>query len=233
MNELIFNGKSFSDFNAYVATSNFLDGAQKDVESIAIPGRSGELQLDNRRFHNMTIRTTVYITGNMQQNMAAMRNYLNSCGGYCRYEENLDPDHYRMASFTSAFEPYVYDRNGGAVILEFNAYPQRWLKSGETAVSFTANGTITNPTLFASEPLLRVYGKGNFIVNNTQITISDFDTYTDIDCDLMECHKGTTDCSEFVTISGNNFPTLQPGSNQVLLGSGITMIEITPRWFVI
>ena len=151
MNELIFNGKSLSEFSAYVASSNFLDGAQKDVESIAIPGRSGELQLDNRRFHNMTIRTTVYITGNMQQNMAALRNYLNSCGGYCRYEESLDPDHYRMASFVSAFEPYAYDRISGAVTLEFNAYPQRWLKSGETPTDATPSST-TSPGSTVSVP---------------------------------------------------------------------------------
>lgn len=233
MNELIFNGKSFSDFNAYVASSNFLDGAQKDVESIAIPGRSGELQLDNRRFHNMTIRTTVYITGNMQQNMAAMRNYLNSCGGYCRYEESLDPDHYRMASFVSAFEPYVYDRIAGAVTLEFNAYPQRWLKSGERSVAITSGASLRNPTMFGSHPVIRVVGSGALNVNDVTITVaSNSFSYIDIDCETMDAYCGALNANSYVAFSADDRIVLKTEANGFTF-TGFTSVQITPKWFEI
>jgi len=51
--------------------------------------------------------------------------------------------------------------------------PQRWLKSGETAVSVASGGTITNPTLFESHPLLQVWGYGDIGINDDTVTIDD------------------------------------------------------------
>jgi len=174
-NELTFNGKSFSDFSAYIATSNFLDGAAKDVQSVSIAGRSGALQLSNGKYNNLTLNVRMYITQNMQQNMREMRSFLESCWGYCRYEETQTPNEFRMASFKAAFVPDVYDVNAGVVELTFDAMPQRFLKSGETSVpvSSVTETTSGNPVYirnmaslvtiddlqFAVEPLQE--GSGN------------------------------------------------------------------------
>ncbi len=234
MNTLIFNGRNLADFGVFVDHSRTFPVPERDVEFFDVPGRNGILSFDNGRFTDIDIVFPCFIRENFVTNYRNLEEYLQTCRGFCRLETSAESSHFRKGALVGGIQPRTTAfNNGGFFDLQFRCHPQRWLKSGETAVSFTANGTITNPTLFASKPLLRVYGKGAFVVGNTQITISDFDTYTDINCDLMECYKGATDCSEFVTISGNDFPVLQPGSNQVQLGSGITKIEITPRWFAI
>lgn len=230
-NEMTFNGVDFgTQYHAYIATSNFLDGASKDIESIKVLGRSGNLQIDNHRFNNITLKVTLYITENMQTNMNALRNYLASCVGYKTYTETLTPGEYRMASFKQAFAPEVYDTVGGTVELEFDCMPQRWLTAGQAFTTFTADGTITNNTLFNAKPLLRVYGSGQFGIGAETLTLSQAgQAYIDIDCESMNAYEGSTNMNQYLTVT--DFPVLAPGSNGVTLGAGITKIEIMPRWY--
>ena len=154
-NEMTFGGVDFgTQFHAYVATSNFLDGASKDMDSVKVLGRSGNLQVNNNRYNNITLRVLVYVTENMKTNMDAMRSFLESCHGYQVYTESLNPDEWRMASFKQAFTPDLYDINGGTVELEFDCMPQRYKNSGKESTdisseSTTASGnpvSISNPS---------------------------------------------------------------------------------------
>lgn len=104
--------------------------------------------------------------------------------------------------------------------------------TGGVAVTvFSSAIEITNPTRHNSQPLLRVYGAGQLGINSDTITISSADGYTDIDCEMMDCFKGLVNKNQFVGFSSYNFPVLQPGENNISLGSGITRVDITPRWW--
>ena len=147
MNELIFNGKNFTEFNAYYATSNFLDGAAKDVQSVSVVGRSGDLQLSNNRYKNLSLKIRVYVTRDMEASMRAMRNYLESVHGYARVEISDQPNEFRMAAFKEMFAPDSYDSKVGVVDLTFDSMPQRFLKTGEnwTTVSSSSSEISGNP----------------------------------------------------------------------------------------
>ena len=86
-----------------------------------------------------------------------------------------------------------------------------------------------NPTPFESKPLIKVTGTGTLTVNGVQIAISA--TPTTIDCELMEAYNGTTSRNSDIVLTPNKFPVLKPGNNTITLGSGITKLEITPRWW--
>ena len=152
--ELIFNGQPFSAFDAYVATSNFLDGAAKDYTSVSVLGRSGDLQISNNRYKNITVKVRVYVRSNMEQNIRAMRSYLESVNGYARLELSDQPNEYRIGLYKEMFIPSSYDVNVGVVDLTFDCKPQRFLKSGEIpvsassqSVSYTGNPVeIDNPS---------------------------------------------------------------------------------------
>lgn len=135
MNELIFNGVNFTAFDAYYATSNFLDGAAKDYTSVSVLGRSGDLQISNNRYKNITVKVRVYVRSNMEQNIRAMRSYLESVNGYARLELSDQPNEYRIGLYKEMFAPSSYDVNVGVVDLTFDCKPQRYLKSGEIPVS--------------------------------------------------------------------------------------------------
>lgn len=100
-------------------------------------------------------------------------------------------------------------------------------------VEYYPNDRMTNPTIFESKPLIRAYGSpGTIDINGTTITIAATGgTYTDIDCDMMDCFEGSTNLNDKVSFSGYDFPVLSPGENSVTPGGGITSVEITPRWW--
>jgi phage-related protein len=79
-------------------------------------------------------------------------------------------------------------------------------------------------------PLIRAYGTGTFTINGITVQITSASSYTDIDCDLQECFKDTlaTNCNGNVVLT--TFPELKPGENTISM-SGITKLEITPRWW--
>lgn len=229
MNELIFNGKSFTEFNAYYATSNFLDGAAKDVQSVSVVGRSGDLQLSNNRYKNLSLKIRVYVTRDMEASMRAMRNYLESVHGYARVEISDQPNEFRMAAYKEMFAPDSYDSKVGVVDLTFDSMPQRFLKSGDTSVEVTT--TLENPTLFPSKPIIRVYGNGTLNVNNIYITVASSPyEYVDIDCELMDCYYGSNNANQYVSFSTTDFVTLQSGTNAFVI-DGFTQVEVTPRWY--
>jgi len=93
-----------------------------------------------------------------------------------------------------------------------------------------------NPTPFASKPLIKVTGRGTLGIGEYILTITGAATQTlYIDCETMEIYtiEGTvpTGASSLVSINKNDFPVLEPGTNYISVGSGITAVTITPRWW--
>ena len=112
-----------------------------------------------------------------------------------------------------------------------------WADSGDITVQY-GNSPVYNPTEFDAKPLIKVVGIGTAVVGDTAITITGTAGQTIyIDCDSMEIYKlngGTPQsAASLVSFSGNDFPKLKAGSNTVALGTGITSVTITPRWWII
>ena len=229
-NYFVLDGKSSTDFNTYIAKSHAFDGVAPDIESITVPGRDGELTYSNKRYSVFEDEIEAYIPRRMLETIDGLRAWLSSKTGYVRYEEFIHPDEYRLARFSGAFEVSESDHKGAAFTLPFTFQPQRWLKTGENTIEFTANGSLFNPTLFAAKPLIRAYGTGSMTINGYTVTVNTASGYTDIDCEIMDCYKGSTNCNGNVTL--NNFPVLSPGNNAITF-TGFTRIEIKPRWYTI
>lgn len=231
-NYFTLNGVDSRSFGVYISGQGTFSAPRREYNMVPIPGRNGDLVGNEKRFGNLEMRYPAFIYTNFKQNIRDFRNFLLSLIGYQKLIDTYHPDEFRMALYEGEFEPEVEPKNdAGQFDIVFNCKPQRFLLTGETVTTLTANGTITNPTRFASQPLLRVYGTGQLGVNSDTITISEADVYTDIDCEMMDCFKGTTNRNSKVSFSGNNFPTFRSGSNSISLGTGITMVEITPRWW--
>lgn len=230
-NWLTFDGVSLKDFGVYINGGGTFNAPARSREVISVPGRNGDLIIDNGRYENTDVVYHAFIYRDFSVNVEGLRNLLLSRTGYVRIEDTYHPDEFRMGVYTGNFQADVVDwLEAGEFDLTFNCKPQRFLKSGEDAITFTSGGSVLNETMQTTKPLLRVYGTGTFSIGGATMTISSANVYTDIDCDLMDAFKGTTNCNG--NISGT-FAALAPGDNAVTLGSGITKIEITPRWWVL
>lgn len=235
-NELFYGGKALSDFGVKVKGDSAYNAPARDFETVSIPGRNGDLVLDNGRYNNIEVKYPAYILRTFREAsyFDAFRAYITSLKGYQRIEDTYHPEEYRVGFLSSAITPTVYERGyAGEFELTFNCKPQRFLKEGEYPIEFTANGTLFNYTLFDAKPLLRVYGTGQFEIGSETITITAADNYTDIDCDLMDAYKGSTNCNGNITLTTGGFPVLTNGANTIELGVGITKIIIYPRWYTL
>lgn len=227
-------GTDSRDFGVYINGQGTFNAPSRSYDFISIPGRNGDLIGTEKRLDNVELTYHAFIYHNFEQNIEDFRSFLLSLIGYQRLTDSYHADEFRLVAYEGPFEADVVAmNNAGEFDVTFNCKPQRFLTSGEAVTTLTANGSITNPTRFNSQPLLRVYGKGVLGIGSQSITILSADTYTDIDCEMMDAYKGTASRNAYIQLSDYNFPTFAPGRNNIRLGSGITRVEITPRWFVV
>lgn len=235
INKIRINGEELGGI--YVDSSLSFNKPAKNVETFEIPGRSGSLIIDNGTWANVMITYPAFIREQQgltfREIFQRLVRQLAPLTGYQRIETDYEPNHFRLGRVIvpEAPNPVRLNREG-FFDLSFDCKPQRYLKSGEKEVELTASGEIINPTVFASSPLLRIYGNGTATINNTEVTLtSNSGNYTDIDCEMMDCYRGTANRNQYVSFTSNDFPKLEPGNNQILLGTGITKVIITPRWW--
>lgn len=229
-------GRDSRDFGLYINGEGTFDGPSRSINFIEVPGRDGDLISTNTRLMRRSFTyPACFIFRDFETNFSALKAYLTSSSGYRRLVDTYHPDEYLMVAFQGPIEPTMAPRFGaGQFDLTFDAQPQRWLISGETTTTLTATGTITNPTLFAAKPLLRVTttraAASVLGVGATNITIKRQGVIY-IDCATGRAYNGATPLDSYVTLSTNDYPTLAPGSNGISLGTGISRVEITPRWW--
>ena len=232
MYEITYDNTSLSTFHTYMADCSKHDGPRRNVTSKKVPGRNGELTLDNGCFENYEYTINAYTDASPLENLQSLKGFLLSVPGYRRLEDSMHPNTFLMARFHGPFTVKSSDRSGAILDLRFDCMPQRFLTSGEAWVSCSNNGYLVNPTYFTAKPLIRVYGTGNLYVGSYAITINTmYGTYTDIDCESMEAFYGSVSCNQLITLQGNSFPVLLPGQNGIHWTGSISRVDIMPRWW--
>lgn len=177
-NSLIFGGVNSADYGIYITGAGAFNAPERAVELVSIPGRNGAIAIDQGRYENIEVTYPAGVFGDdatdFRTRFAEFRNAMKSQIGYQRLTDTYNPNEYRMAMFIGAVEidPVAQNKAGEFSII-FNCKPQRWLTSGETAVMVTSGGTLTNPTLYDSSPLLEVKGYGAIGFNGCTIDMND------------------------------------------------------------
>ena len=170
-----YDGKSSRDYDVYLTGEGVFNAPERAVEMLEIPGRNGNYALDQGKFNNISVTYKAGIVDVSESNFAdkvsAVRNWLCSKVGYKRLSDDYNPNEYRMAVFKSGVNIDHVDLKTGEFEITFDCKPQRWLTSGETAVSVADGGTLDNPTPFEAEPLLAVDGYGTIGFNGYEVEI--------------------------------------------------------------
>lgn len=234
MNFFTYNGKSSRDFGIFISGEGTFGGPERDVTLYDVPGRNGSLLVDNGRFKNITIPYPAFIRRNFKARADAARAWLLQPSGYVRLEDTYHPEFFRMARFVGPMDFATRFLNySGEITLNFDAKPQRFLRSGEYPIEFTAPGDIINTQSYDALPLITVYGNGGgaLSIGGTSVSITDIDEYVVLDSDTQNAYKGTQNKNSLVQL--DEFPKLIPGDNEIGFSGGITKIEIVPRWWTL
>ena len=166
-----------TDYGVQILGEGVFNAPERVVEMIEIPGRNGTFALDKGRFENIEVTyPATLIADNVTdfaEALSDLRNALCSKRGYMRLEDDYHPDEYRMAVYKEGLEVDEEVLRVGKFNIKFDCKPQRFLTSGETAVSVDSGDTLTNPTLFEASPMLEVEGYGDIVLNGYSISIND------------------------------------------------------------
>lgn len=173
---LTFDGEDSRDYGVYITGQAVFNAPEREVEMISIPGRNGQFALDKGRFENIEVTYPAGIFANTEADFAEavsnFRNLLCSKRGYVRLQDEYHPDEYRMAIYKSGLELENVALKAGEFEITFDCKPQRYLTSGESAVTVTNGGVITNPTLFDAQPLLQLSGYGSISINGQTLSVN-------------------------------------------------------------
>ncbi len=228
MNAFSFNNQSSASFGLIVADKDIYTAPAYDQQFVSVPGRNGDVVIDNGRYQNIDVSYTCYCK-DLSANVKAIKQWL--CRpGYFKLSDTYDPLYFRYAAFASKLKVDEMLKNVGKAELVFNCKPFRYSFAGQTKQTLTASGTITNPESFPSLPYIKITGSGAVTLNigSKAYSFTSVPTYLEVDSELMSCYKGSTLYNNRIGFS--EFPVLQPGSNSISWTGSVTKVEIIPNW---
>lgn len=175
-NSLMFGGIDSASYGIYIGGDSVFDAPARVVEAVSVPGRNGDVIIDQGRYENIKVE---YPAGTFGEDQADFRlklrqfiNALKSQMGYQRLSDTYHPDEYRMGIFIDAVEvDPVHINTAGQFKLVFYCKPQRFLISGETKTEVASGNDIVNPTLFDAKPLIIAEGTGKINIGGHPISI--------------------------------------------------------------
>ena len=234
LNYFMIGEVSSLDYGVIISDAAVFDAPARVYESVNVPGRNGAVIFDEGYYENVTVTYEASLL-NKNSNLDGFRGWLMSHTKYVRLEDTYHPEEYRLAIPSGGIQVSTEHANKiGHFKVQFDCKPQRFLKSGEMGTVYTEDVTLFNPTQYASKPLIRVYGNGVLGIGDGTITIASHPfEYIDLDCDLADAYCGGGNANSYVTLSGDNYPSFEVGTTGLTLGTGISSIEVFPRWWTL
>lgn len=227
-----FDGKSGDEFRLVVERYPDVILPRRKHEKVSVPGRNGDILIQQDAFENVTQRYEIYISAE-QTRLTPVTHKIAEwlcVKGYKRLEDSYFRDTFRLAAFQGGLEiANILNRFGRATI-EFDCKPQRFFKLGDYFADMENGQTLRNPSLYTAKPILITSGSGaaTITINDKTLELSDCDNMT-IDCELMQIYRDGISMNS--TISGEFFE-LQ-GESVISWVGGITGVKLKPRWWTI
>ncbi len=232
-----FNGVSSLEYDLFIRSKGTYNAPERDVTYQSIPGKNGDLLIDNGRYKNISIPYKVALLpashADIAERSRKIKRWLLGSVGYYRLSDSYDDRYFRLAAHTTALEIEEVLPRYGEMELNFNCKPQRYSFDGQRSRKITAPTTLINPERFASYPYIKITGSGNISlhINNDTFSFVGVDGYIEIDSELMNAYKGTVSQNNKMTAA--SFPTLAADENLIQWTGNVTSVEIAPKWWTL
>lgn len=214
----IFNGQKSTDLGIIIQELPPISKAEKNIDTISINGRNGNLHIDNGTYKSKTYSVKCTLMDETKIN--DLKTLLDSSG---ILELSTEPNIEYKATISNQIDFSKYLKYLKQFVINFDVDPIGYSKTLTTNTYsslenvFEINGTAN------VAPIIKVTGTGTFTLNNRQVEV--LETGITIDCDLMNCTKNNINKNNKVVL--DEFPELTVGENTLNLGSGIISIELS------
>ena len=229
----VYNGVRSLDEQLIIQKKNTYAGAARDLTFTSVPGRSGDLLIDNKRYQNVTIKYTVAALEGIHEIPEIahrVKGWLSSEVGYLELTDSYDPNYYRLAAYADAYDLEQELPCLGKSTIQFNCKPFKYLFEGKHPIKLTESQTIRNPEYFPSKPYIKITGSGDITltINGKAFVFKNVDGYIEVDSETMNAYKGST--SQNAKMFTPTFPELSKGNNVISWTGTVSGVEIIPRW---
>lgn len=256
---IVFGGVSSYDFGAVADGSQSYVIPDRDIQTISIPGRNGDLTIDNKRYLNVEIVYTLYFGSSLRMDM--YKQALSSIFGYQRLEDSKRPEEFRIGRLKSAVSSVSgVESRHGKLTLTFDCKPQRFLKIGEVPTVITGHGTLKNPTGLTAYPLIRMQATKytelddiflDFFVGDCKVGVdaaflpgaaNQTNGVLFLDCDTKDVYfnepnetlpERVEPAWSLTRITNYKFPELGAGETEVSFSEWTGTLTIWPRWWTL
>ena len=238
---IFYNGQSSDDFRLIVEEYPVRTIPRKRYEEVSVPGRSGTVIFDEECYENVLRRYKCFIsceTTKLYSALLRITEWLHGAGGkYATLQDDYDDGVFMKAYYAGGTEvESVMDRHG-RLELEFNCKPFKYTIEGQSQVTVTNGGKLTNPTMNDSFPLIYVKmtttGTAQLNIGDYHATIiSPTPVELIIDSETQNCYSPdlATNYNMLLTLS-DGFPKLKPGDNTVTWTGTISEVKVTPNYY--
>lgn len=220
MHYFIFNNINSNELGIIVKNMPLIPLAEKDIESIKISGKNGNLHIDNGTYNSINYTIDCVIS-----DISKIDNIKKAFNGTSKLILSKYNDRYFEATIKNQISFDKYLNALQEFPLQFELQPNSYSNElEEIRISSDINNldiggnTITNP-------IILVDGTGTFTINNVSVEI--LESGITIDCELMNCTKNNLNANDKVIL--DKFPTLNPTDNVITIESGINNIELKYR----
>lgn len=233
MGNVIFDGHDLRDYGIGLSGGGTWAAPSRNVTKATIPGRHGELIIDEGEFANVSITYPAWIARGFEHKFEKFQRMMaNHTDKYYRLEDTYHPDYYRMARAEGGIIPEAGTLNrSGKFDIVFDCRPEKWIKSA--AIPFTISGTVEifNPTPYEAKPLITLSRSTRMSIQNSNGTSAlNYSAHMAAvyDAEVDELMINDTYANEYGRRSGAI--SLMPGNNVIKTNAEI---EFTPRFYVI
>lgn len=238
-----FNGIKSSDLGLLVQFIPTYKFAEKEFNTVTIPGRNGNLVVDKGIFRNVEKTYSiakVFAPGvSFVDAVNSIVSWLHSADGYVKLEDSYEPEYYRLAMFKSDGELANFYDKATVMDVTFDCKPQRYLVSGDEEISWTSGESIQNPTSYNAHPTITFTptagSESTITIGDNTITIDALQVTEEltIDCENMECYSATKLYNSKVHLQKPEFPKLDKSTTTQISYTNLTNFKIKPRWWTI
>ena len=202
------------------------------VEAQTVPGRNGDLIWETGSYENRSGSASCFcLQKDVKKAVSSAGRFLMGKKGYRRLETSDDPDHYWLARVENSPQISMRLRTLAPFEIGFDCKPQRFVKSGENAISFQQNGSFFNQYGQIALPFITLYGQGagSLTIGDCIVEVKALDGTLYLDSDTQNAYNNNG--NQNLNINAPVFPVLGDGEIPISFSGGIERVEIIPRWW--
>jgi len=223
-----------SDMNLRVLNQIGFTSPMRDIELINVPGRDGELIMDNGRYHSVVRSIPCRIEArrdNIEQLMNRIHNWLGTDHKYHDFLWHNDLDFVYKAKIEGQIESQRVLSRLSLIDINLRIHPIKYLRSSLREREIKNGSVIVNTQALEAKPMIRIVGSGNITlqIGDQRVILENLPEGCIIDSETQTITNLAQTTTLFSHMRSYPFPKLISGNNKLTWNANHMQVFIAPR----